>query len=78
MKSKMFFGVNRWNENEYSKHGLEDLFLLDYSLSQHITMNRFYKKGITLGLGIMEDLTYIYSQNLSFKPYFVVQAGFKL
>jgi hypothetical protein len=77
LKGKMFFGLNRWKEEEYKKHGLEDLILLDYSLSQQITLNRFYKKGITLGLGVMEDLTYIYSQNISFKPYFIVQLGYK-
>jgi hypothetical protein len=78
MKTKTFLGLNRWNANEYKKHGLEDVFLLDISLSQQIMYNKFYKRSITAGLGIMEDVTYLYSENFKFHPYLLIQLGIKL
>jgi hypothetical protein len=78
LKSKFFIGINRWKENEYKNHGLEDVLLLDFSFSQNIVWNRLFKNGITLGIGVMENLTYIYSNDFTFKPYAVVQFGVKL
>lgn len=78
LKKKLFFGLNRWIESEYRKHGLEDIFILDFSFSQGITFNQLSKKGITVGFGLMENVTYIYSENLSFRPYMLVQLGIKL
>ncbi|HEY4786168.1 MAG TPA: hypothetical protein VIH57_08960 [Bacteroidales bacterium] len=77
-KSNLFWGLNCWNNNEFSKHGLQDIFLLDFSASQHILYNPFYKRSIIFGLGIMEDVTYIYSEETKFKPYLVLQIGIKL
>jgi hypothetical protein len=78
LKSKLFWGLNYWNDNEFKKHGLEDLFLADFSASQSILYNPFYKKGIIFGTGIMEDLTYIYTENIKFRPYLMLQIGIKL
>jgi hypothetical protein len=78
LKKKMFFGLNRWIESEYQKHGLEDIFLVDFSLSQSITFNQLSKKGITAGFGIMENVNYIYSEGALFQPYLIVQLGIKL
>jgi hypothetical protein len=78
MKTKLFWGLNLWNSNEYRKHGLQDIFILDFSASQSILYNPFYKRGIICGLGIMEDATYIYSEYEKFKPYIMFQLGIKL
>ena len=78
LKSGFFVGFNRWKGDEYKNHGLEDVFLLNCSACQNIVWNRFFKNGITLGAGIMEDVTFIYSENFVFKPYAVIQIGIKL
>jgi hypothetical protein len=78
MKAKLFLGLNLWNNNEYAKHGLEDILLLDFSFSQSIIFNPLYKKGIVFGLGVMEDATYIYSEGNKYNIYLVAQLGIKL
>jgi hypothetical protein len=77
MKTKAFFGLNNWDSNEYTKHGWQDIFIFDSSISQHLIYNPFYKKSFICGLGIMEDFTYIYSQRVQFKPYLTFQIGYK-
>ena len=77
LKPKLFWGLNHWNNDEYAKHGLLDLFILDCSATQNILYNPFYKKSIICGLGVMENATYIYSEQLRFKPYAVFQVGIK-
>ncbi|NOU17108.1 MAG: hypothetical protein HOO91_06070 [Bacteroidales bacterium] len=78
LKKKLFFGLNRWVESEYAKHGLEDIFLVDFSLSQSITFNQLSKKGVIAGFGIMGNVNYIYSEGALFQPYLIVQLGIKL
>jgi hypothetical protein len=78
LKSKFFLGFNRWKGDEYKNHGLEDVLNLDLSISQNMVWNRFYKNGVTIGLGVMENLTYIYSESYKFKLYAVVQLGIKI
>lgn len=77
LKPKLFWGLNRWNDNEYAKHGLQDLLILDCSVTQSLVYNPFYQKGIVCGLGVMENATYIYSEQVKFKPYAVFQIGIK-
>ena len=78
LKPKLFWGLNCWNNNEYSKHGLQDIFLFDFSVTQNILYNPIYKRGIICGLGIMESATWIYSEQVKFKPYMMFQIGIKL
>jgi hypothetical protein len=78
IKPKFFWGLNYWNNDEFSNHGLQDILLLDFSVSQSILFNPFYKRSVICGLGIMENATYIYSEQVKFKPYIVFQIGIKL
>jgi hypothetical protein len=78
LKPKLFWGLNYWNNNEYSKHGLQDILLFDFSATQSILYNPFYKRSIICGLGIMESATWIYSEQVKFKPCVVFQIGIKL
>lgn len=77
-KSKLYLGLNLWNDEEYSSRGFEDVFLLDYSMGQSLIFNPYYKRGITASLGIMGSLTYIYSEGVSAKPFILFQIGFKI
>jgi hypothetical protein len=78
LKPKLFWGLNYWNNNEYSNHGLQDIFLFDFSATQSILYNPFYKRGVICGMGIMESATWIYSEQFKFKPYVVFHIGIKL
>lgn len=77
LKPKLFWGLNYWADNEYAKHGLQDLLLLDLSATPSIVYNPFYKRSIVCGLGIMGSATYIYSEQVRFKSYIVFQIGIK-
>ncbi|HNV82060.1 MAG TPA: hypothetical protein PLO02_09990 [Tenuifilaceae bacterium] len=77
LKSKLFLGINLWDENEYKHRGFEDIFVLDYSLGQYILINPFGKKGLTGGIGAMASATYVYSEGFDIKPFLTVQMGVK-
>ena len=78
LKPKLFWGLNYWNNDEYSKHGLQDILLFDFSATQSMLYNPFYKRGVICGLGIMENATWIYSEQVKFKPYIMFQIGIKM
>jgi len=77
LKSKLFLGINLWDEDEYKHRGFEDVFVLDYSLGQYILFNPFGKKGLTGGVGAKTSATYIYSEGFDIKPFLTVQMGVK-
>ena len=77
-KSKFFIGFNRWKGDEYKNKGLQDIFIIDFSSGVNLVWNRFYKNGITLGVGLMGNITYLVSEDFAFKPYGLIQIGIKL
>jgi len=78
LKSKLFFGLNLWTDEEYRVRGFEDIFILDYSLGPGILFNPYYKRGITFGTGLTGSATFIYSEGFSVKPYISIQLGIKI
>lgn len=78
LKSKLFFGLNLWTNEEYRERGFEDILLLDYSLGPVILFNPYYKRGVTFGTGVTGSGTFIYSEGFSVKPYITIQLGIKI
>ena len=77
-KSKLYFGINLWNEDEYKGKGFEDVFIFDYSIGQSINFNPYFSKGFTGSIGLMGNVTYIYSEFFTIRPFLSLQVGIKL
>ncbi len=77
-KSQFMVGVNRWNDFETEEHKLWDAVIADYSLSQSIIYNPLDRHSVTFGLGLMENVYYIYSQKIKFQFGLLVNLGLKL
>jgi len=78
LKSLLMIGFNRWNDFDTFKHKLWDAFLLDYSLSQSIIYNPLDKRSIVCGIGLMENVYYIYSQRVKVQFGVLINLGIKL
>ena len=76
--SNILFGLNRWKDVDKIDHKVYDAFLLEYSLSQTFTYNPLDKRSFLLGIGLLENLTYIYSKDLNFEIGVLLQLGIKL
>lgn len=58
-KIAFLMGINNWKDMETVSHRLEEILLLDLSFTQRICYNPFDQKGLTFGVGLMEDVHYI-------------------
>ena len=77
-KSQLQFGFNRWNDIKTTNHEIWDAFILDYSLSQSFIYNPIDKRSILFGLGLMENIYYIYSRRIQFQFGLLLNLGIKL
>ncbi len=77
-KSQLMLGFNSWNDLDTAKHKLWDAFIADYSLSQSIIYNPLDKSSLVFGLGISQDVYYIYSKKINFQLSFLLNLGLKL
>lgn len=77
-KSIFALGINKWKDIDTVDHKFYDAFLLDFSLSQGFIFNPLHTSGLTFGIGVMENLFYVYSKGLEFQAGVFVRAGVKL
>ena len=77
-KSQFMFGLNRWKDTDTVEHTLYDVALLDYSLSQSLVFDSLDKRGVLFGIGILENVYYIYSKSIRFQLGLMFHAGLKL
>lgn len=77
-KSQMVLGVNRWNDIKTTAHKIYDAFIFEFILNQGITYNPLDKRSLVIGIGLQEEIFYIYSKDWRFQigPY--VHLGIKL
>ncbi len=78
VKSQLFIGANNWKDYKTDEHQFYDAFIGDISLSQSIDYNPLDKNSIILGIGLSEDLTYIYSKNFRIHACVLFHLGIKL
>lgn len=78
IKSQLMFGFNRWNDFKSTKHKLWDAFILDHSLSQTLIYNPLDKQSILFGIGVFQNVYYVYSKKINFQFGLVVNFGLKL
>ena len=77
-KSQLMYGFNRWNDINTFKHELWDAFIADFSLGQSLIYNPLDRRSIIFGLGIVENVYYIYSKNFLFQAGLLIHLGIKL
>ncbi len=77
-KSQILFGFNRWNDIKITDHEIWDALILDYSLSQSFTYNPMDKRSILFGLGLIENIYYVYSRRIQFQFGLLLNFGIKL
>jgi len=70
-------GINNWKDMETERHKLEEIILLNASATQKISYNKLDKTGFVLGLGLMENLTYIVYHQPELKLGLVINAAYK-
>jgi len=77
-KSQLILGINRWNDIKTAAHKIYDAFIFEFILNQSLTYNLLDKRSFVFGIGIQEEVFYVYSKNWQFQigPY--IHLGIKL
>jgi len=65
-KMVLLMGVNNWKDLKTVPHKFEEIFLFNASIIQQINFNPLDKKGIVAGIGLMEDVHYIFYHPVKF------------
>ncbi|MDA3891804.1 MAG: hypothetical protein PF517_09090 [Salinivirgaceae bacterium] len=76
-KTAFLLGFNKWNDIDESNRTLQELFLMQCSIMQRITMNHLDKKGFTFGFGLMEEGSFIVYNDLMFNVAVVLNCAYK-
>jgi hypothetical protein len=77
-KSQLMLGINRWKDIQTIDHEIYDAVVFEYVLGQEIVYNVLDKRTILFGIGLQENVFYIYSKGWQFKIGFSVHLGVKL
>jgi hypothetical protein len=77
-KSQLFIGANNWKDYKTYEHKLYDAIIGDLSLSQSLVFNPMDKSSILFGIGLAQDLTYIYSKGFRINLGALFHLGIKL
>jgi hypothetical protein len=76
-KHGFIFGLNKWNDVDEAKRTFEELFMFQYAFSQRLCFNPLNKKGLTFGVGLMEEATYIIYNDPIFSVAFLLNCAYK-
>jgi hypothetical protein len=76
-KHAFLLGFNNWHDIDEAKRTFEQILLFQLTASQRICYNMLDKKGITFGIGIMEEASYIIYNKPTFNIGFVISCGYK-
>jgi hypothetical protein len=77
-KSQLMLGINRWKDIQTTNHEIYDALIFEYVLGQDIVYNVLDKSSILFGIGLQENVFYIYSKDWQFKIGFSIHLGIKL
>lgn len=77
-KSQIMLGFNRWKDIDTKDHKIYDVLILNYSLSQSLIFDPLDERGIFFGVGLLEDVYYVYSKGIEFQLGLLFHLGLKL
>ncbi len=77
-RSQLFLGINRWKDLQTAKHKLYDAVLGDLSFSQNFLFHPVHARTLYFGIGLHQNVYYIYAKNFKFQPGFIFQIGMQL
>jgi len=78
LKSQFMIGFNRWNDYKTVNHKIWDAFIIDYSINQSLIYNPLDKRSLVFGIGLHENIYYIYSKRLKLQFGLLLNIGLKL
>ncbi|MGE4288169.1 MAG: hypothetical protein AB7E36_05730 [Salinivirgaceae bacterium] len=76
-KHGFIFGLNKWNDVDEAKRTFEELFMFQYAFSQRLTYNPLNKNGLTFGIGLMEEASYIIYNEPVFSVALLINCAYK-
>jgi hypothetical protein len=76
-KHGFIFGLNKWNDVDEAKRTFEELFLFQYAFSQRLTYNPLNKNGLTFGIGLMEETSFIIYNDQIFSVALLFNCAYK-
>ncbi len=77
-KTAFMIGFNNWKDMKTANHKFEEILLFELSAIQKISYNRFDKKGVSAGIGMMESFRYIIHHKPELKIALVLNLAIKL
>ena len=77
-KFDLFFGINLWKDMNRTKHTAYDALIGDLSFSQSFLFFPIHKKTLFCGIGLFQNLYYVYSKDFLFQPGLIINAGLQL
>ena len=78
VNSQIMLGVNRWKDIKTVDHKIYDALIADYSLSQSLIYNPLDKRSLIVGIGVQENVFYVYSKDFLFDVGLLIHLGLKL
>ena len=77
-RSHLFLGINRWKDMKTTRHKVYDALIGDLSFGQSLQFHPIHKKTLFAGIGVFQNLYYIYSKNFQFQAGLTFNAGLQL
>jgi hypothetical protein len=77
-KSQLFLGINRWKDMETTRHKLYDALLGELSFSQNILFQPRHARTLYFGLGLHQNVYYIYTKGFKLQPGLIINIGMQL
>jgi hypothetical protein len=78
VRTNALFGINRWKDMETAHHQVYDAMIADLSVIESMRYHPRDARTLILGLGIIQDLYYVYSKGLKFQVGVTVQIGVQI
>jgi len=77
-KYDLFLGINRWKDMNVTKHKAYDILIGDLSFSQSFLFFPIHKKTLFWGIGLFQNVYYVYSKVFQFQPGLIINVGMQL
>lgn len=76
-KSAFLLGFNKWTDVDEAKRTIEEIFLFQLTATQRICFNHLDKAGITFGVGLIEEFSYMIYNDPIFSVGLVLSCAYK-
>lgn len=78
IRTHLLFGINRWKNMKIVEHQLQDALIADGSLVQTIRFQPRDQRTVVFGLGLYQDVYYVYASGFCFQAGVTFSVGVRL